>query len=83
MANLTKEYFDKHLNSAVKDIKSDIKDLKTSTDKKFKELSENIEDLAGMTARGFNEVILKLDVRERVEKLELEMKQIREAINIH
>lgn len=68
MANLTKEYFDKRLDTLEKG-------LKTHIDKE-------IEKLAGMTARRFDEVERRLDVREEVEKLKSQMKQVREALSL-
>src|SRR3989344_9436066 len=39
------------------------------------------EELARMTNKGFEEIIKQLDVRQRVEELERDMKLIRKAIN--
>ena len=43
---------------------------------------EQIEELAQMTARGFEDVLQRLDVRERVEKLESQMKELRCALHL-
>jgi hypothetical protein len=68
MANLTKEYFDKRLNGLEKGIKS--------------HTEAEVDKLAGMVKRRFDEVERKLDVRDKVERLEAQMKQVREALSL-
>ena len=74
---LTKEDFEKILDQkllklATKD------DLKVQT----KVLSEQIEELARMTKNGFDDVLDRLDVKERVEKLEKDMVQMKLALHL-
>jgi len=68
MANLTKEYFDKKIGGVTKDLKSYVNDKH--------------EELARLVSAGFEDVIKRLDVRERVEKLEKNVGKIMEAINL-
>jgi hypothetical protein len=68
MANLTKEYFDKRLNNLEKGLKS--------------HTEAEVDKLADMVKRRFDEVERKLDVREKVERLEAQMKQVREALSL-
>lgn len=68
MVNLTKEYFDKQLNNLEKGLKS--------------HTEAEVNKLAGMVKRRFDEVERKLDVKEEVEKLKIQMKQVREALNL-
>jgi hypothetical protein len=72
MANLTKEYFDKELRVTKADI---VGQLSTHIDKE-------VADLAGITKRHFDRLEQKLDVKEEVEKLKVQMKQVREALSL-
>ncbi len=88
MANLTKEYFDKKLTSLT--TKKDLEGFSTKKDlitlkqdlKDSLASKDEVENLAGMIARRFDEVERKLDVKEEVEKLKTQMKQVREALNL-
>ena len=79
MADLTKEYFDKT-----------IKDLTAHTDKKTNSLKiylethieEKIDELAIAVNKGFEDVIKRLDVRERLEELERKMGKMEKALNL-
>jgi len=51
-------------------------------DKQTKVLSEQIEELARMTKNGFDDVLDRLDVKERVEKLEKDMMQMKLALHL-
>lgn len=89
MANLTAEYLDKQLGKldkkldvGFKVIKNDIRDIKSEIKTVRVELKEDIENLAAMTNRGLEEVSRKLDVWERVEKLERRMDKVSEALNL-
>lgn len=68
MANLTKEYFDK----TIKDLKSELKS----------HIDDKNEKLARMVNTGFEDVIKRLDVRERVESLERKMGKMEKALNL-
>ena len=95
MSELTKQYFDKQLGElATKDdlkslatkeelkklaTKEDIKDVKVSLETK---IEDEVVSLAGMFSRRFDELERKLDVREEVDKLKVQMKKVWEALNI-
>jgi len=68
MADLTKEYFDKTIKDLEVDLKSYIK--------------EENEELARMVNTGFEDVIKRLDFRERVEELERKMGKMEKALNM-
>ena len=68
MANLTKEYFDIKLDKLEKNLKQ--------------HTEQEITELAGMVSRRFDEVEKKLDLREEVDKLKVQMKKVWEALNI-
>jgi hypothetical protein len=88
--NLTKEYLDKALkNLATKDdlkkftTKDDLNDrFEHQTAMLVSYIERAVESLATMVAEGFNELQSSLDVRERVQKLEKEIKQIKETTNV-
>ncbi len=83
MAVLTKEYFEKILDTQLKeqDIRFD-KKLKLLKDELSQEIINEIGELAAMTARRFDELERKLDVTERVERLERIVFKISEALHI-
>lgn len=56
--------------------------LKTQTEELKYHTEEQIAELAGMVKKGFDSLEEKLDVRQKVEKLEHQMKQIREALHL-
>jgi hypothetical protein len=64
-----------HVDKQIGGISTRIDNLSTHID-------EEIASLAGMTSRRFDELERKLDVREKVEKLEMQMKQVREALSL-
>ena len=68
MADLTKEYFDKTIKDLEVDLKSYIK--------------EENEELARMVNTGFEDVMKRLDFRERVEELERKMGKMEKALNM-
>lgn len=79
MTQLTKEYFDKTIRTQSKELKG----LMDNQSDKFRALVKSeIEELARITNKGFEDVIKRLDVRERVEKLERDMGKVREALNL-
>ena len=93
MANLTKEYFDRKIGVLItkdglrKELKNfatkdDLKNFATKDDLKNFATKDDLNELAAMINRGFEEIIRKLDVRERVEKLEKKVGRIMEAINL-
>ena len=71
MTTLTKEYFDQRM---------------TGIDRRFDAVEKKIEDeihgLAIMTAKGFDDLAKRLDVRDRVEKLENKMTKVETALNV-
>ncbi|MDP3731369.1 MAG: hypothetical protein Q8R34_02645 [bacterium] len=84
MADLTKEYFDKQLKNLA--TKQDINHLDKKIDNLKVYLESHIENKIGELAIavnvGFEDVIKKLDVRERVEKLEQKMGKMEKALNL-
>ena len=83
MAELTKEYFDQHLNGELtkfsKDIKEDIKeDIKSY-------VNVEVGNLAGMVKREFdavNQNIKATDTRLRVQKLEADMSNVKKILKL-
>ena len=79
--NLTKEHFDKALKGIA--TKSD---LDTRMKKQTRELmaytDDRLESLARMIQAGFEDLQQRLDVNDRIEKLEKEMKKIKEALHV-
>ncbi|OGN32843.1 MAG: hypothetical protein A3I92_00815 [Candidatus Yanofskybacteria bacterium RIFCSPLOWO2_02_FULL_43_10b] len=88
MADLTKEYFDKQLKNLA--TKQDIGKLDKKIDKLEIELKsfveihveEKIDVLARAVNTGFEDVIKRLDFRERVEELERKMSKMEKALNL-
>jgi hypothetical protein len=76
MSELTKEYLDKVVaNIATKDdLAKAVAPLATK---------EQIEELARMTKHGFDDVLERLDVRERVSVVEQKLQKIGEALHIN
>jgi phosphoribosylaminoimidazole (AIR) synthetase len=68
MGTLTKEYFDQRLNEVQVEIK--------------REIQKEVHNLATITAGGFEDIIKRLDVRDRVEKLETKMSKVETALNV-
>ena len=85
---LTKEYFDEQLKTLV--TKRDAKNFATKEDLKplvtKDDLKDGLEELARMVSEGFEDMRTRLDVTERVEKLEqtIERKfaKLEDALNI-
>ena len=68
---LSKEHFDKAIKGLA--TKDDLKGLASKTD---------IEELARMVSSGFEDLRKRMDVRDRVIKLEGDMKKIKDALHI-
>jgi hypothetical protein len=66
---LTKEHFDQVVSGL-------------ATKKQVADVSEQIEDLARITSRGFEDVMERLDVRTRVEKVEAKLQKIGDALHL-
>jgi hypothetical protein len=62
--------------------KDDLKNFATKDDLRNFATKNDLDKLAAMISRGFEEVIRRLDVRERVEELEKKVSRIMEAINL-
>lgn len=80
MANLTKEYFDRQLKILAS--KDDLFTAKKDLGKQIDKLSEQNDNLAGMVQRELLAMNRKLDVKERVERLEHDMYLIKQALHI-
>ena len=84
--NLTKEYFDKALKNLA--TKSDLKKFATRDEvaEQTKLLmaftADQVEGLARMVQEGLSDVQARLDLGDRVEKLERELKKIKEALSV-
>jgi hypothetical protein len=76
MSELTKEYLDKAVaNLATKqDLTTAVAPLATK---------DQIEELARMTKHGFDDVLERLDVRERMSVVERKLQKIGEALHIN
>jgi len=72
MTELTKEYLDKVVANLA--TKQDLAPLATR---------EQIEELARMTKHGFDDVLERLDVRDRVFVVEQKLQKIGEALHIN
>ncbi len=88
MANLTTEYLDKALKKALKEQAVELKksittELKKSIVTELKVfIKEEIDHLARMTAKGFEDLEKRLDVKERVEKLERDFAQLKQSLHV-
>lgn len=85
MNTLTKEYFDQHMGRIDKRFDSVDKRL-GSMDDRFDSVEKKIEDeisgLATMVANGFEDIAKRLDVKDRVEKLEKKMTKVETVLNV-
>ena len=72
MDTLTKEYFDEHMDR-----------IDTRFDAVEKKIEDEVQGLATIVANGFAELEKRLDVQERVEKLEKKMTKVETALNVH
>ena len=83
---LTQQHFDQTMKGLA--TKDDIKGLVTKEDAKGLEkrviarIDEAQEELALITKSGFDDVFDRLDVRERMQKLEKQMTEIRMALHL-
>ena len=93
MANVTKEYLDKKFGGIDKkfgDVDKQLKDLKSHVDTRFDEqnkelkthVTREIEKLALMTAKGFDDLQGRLDFKEEIEKLKRDNRMIKQALNL-
>jgi hypothetical protein len=56
--------------------------VKASEKRVIARIDEAQEELARITNNGLNDVLHRLDVRQRVDKLEKEMKELKTALNL-
>ena len=91
MSDITREYLDKKLDklASKQDIvrlETKIVGLETKIETEVGRLETKIEeevaDLAGMMSRRFDEIEKKLDVREEVDQLKVQMTKVWHALNI-
>jgi hypothetical protein len=79
---LTREYLDQALKSAVADLVT--KQDAAATEKRIlKRIDEAQEELARMTSEGFLDIQNRLDVRELIHVHEQKFKKLEEALHIH
>lgn len=74
---LTKQHFDKQIAKLA--TKDDLLALRTEIGG---DIDNAVEELARITKAGFDDVLERLDVTERVYTLEKDMKKIKDAIHI-
>lgn len=82
MSELTKEYFDKQISG----LRSDMDKRFDAVDKRFelveRKMDDKFDEVARMTANGFADLQKRLDVNDRVQVLEKQMKKIASALNV-
>ena len=71
MPQLTKEHLDQALDKQTNELKADIA-----------QVAGQVDDLAGMVQRRFDEIELKLDVREQVARHDRDIRTIKEALHL-
>ncbi len=63
--------------------KEDLENTVRASEKRIiKRIDEAQEELARMTKNGFDDVLERLNYKERVEKLEKQMTELREALHL-
>ena len=90
MANLTTEYLDKKFGQIDKKFDNVVKELKSYTDTRVgaavKELkgyaNEKQDEMATMVNKGFEDVLKRLDVKDRMDKLEKKVEKVYEALHL-
>lgn len=70
------------LETSVDGIETSVGKLEMSIDRLESSLEEKIDDLARMTARGFEEIRRELDVRGQVQDLDKRIGKVEHALNI-
>jgi hypothetical protein len=81
MTQLTQEFFEQTLKAAVAPLAT-AEELRATERRLIKHGTDLQAELARMVATGFDDVQRRLDVVERVHKLETDMRQIKEALHI-
>lgn len=76
---LTKEYFDTIVKALA--TKEDLKSLATKEDL-HREVRDAVDQLARMVSAGFDDIRERIDVRDRVTKVEAKLEKIGEALHI-
>ena len=82
---LTKKELEQVLDQKITNLptKDDLKKAIVASEKKIiTRIDEAQEELARMTKSGFDDVLERLDVKERVQKLEKEMISIKTALHL-
>ena len=80
---LTKSYLDKSLKDLRGYTDQGLKELRIGMTKDLKEhVTEEVEKLALMTARGFEDMQKRLDFKEEIEKLKRDNRMIKQALNL-
>lgn len=74
---VTKEHFDEVVSGLATN-----KGLEMSEARIIARIDEGQEELARMVASGFEDLQSRLDVRDRVQKLEGDMKEIKSALHL-
>ena len=80
---LTKSYLDKSLKDLRGYTDQGLKELRIGMTKDLKEhVTEEVEKLALMTARGFEDMQKRLYFKEEIEKLKRDNRMIKQALNL-
>lgn len=87
MPELTKEYFEEYLGNQINGLEGKMKgqinnEINSLEIKLSKELDAGFEKISRMVTSGFVEVKWRLDVSEKVQRLETDMARIKGSINI-
>ena len=78
---LTQQHFDQVVKTL--STKDDLKNaISTSEQKIIARIDEAQEELARITNTGFDDVLERLDVKERMQKLEKQMTELRTALHL-
>ncbi len=81
MSNLTKEYFTQQLKGMEERSKVHTEHKVTGMEGRLKAHTEHeVANLARMVSNRFNDIERALNVKEKVEKLERQMREVRQAI---
>ena len=89
MKNVTKEYLEKKfggIDKELKGLRGDMKKMREENKQEFAMVRQTIENeiqnLAGITVRHFEEMKQKLDVTKRVDRLEHEFTQLKQGLQV-
>ena len=76
---ITKQYFDDAIQGISLKFTAELKDTE---ERIITRIDESQAELARMVKRGLDDITARLDVRENVEKLEKQMREVRQELNL-